>query len=90
MKKHDAVDKMDRLGDKISGLHASAWNTALNPTQYGWASSIFSAATIPILSAASIGQMVGSAVVKQINPDIIERLTEFPEDRKPDAGDKQP
>jgi hypothetical protein len=81
MKKNDAVDKLDRLGDKISGLHASAWNTALNPTQYGWANSIFSAATIPILSAASIGQLVGSAVVKQINPDIIERLTEFPDDK---------
>ena len=89
MKKNDAVDKLDRLGDKISGLHASAWNTALNPTQYGWANSIFSAATIPILSAASIGQLVGSAVVKQINPDIIERFTEFTDD-KTDKGEKKP
>jgi hypothetical protein len=81
MKKTDAVDRLDRLGDKINGLHASAWNTAVNPTRYGWASSIFSAATIPILSAASIGQFVGSAVVKQIDPNIIERLTEFPDNK---------
>ena len=75
MKKDDAVDRLERAGHKISGLHANAWNVALNPTQHGWASSIFSAATIPILSAASIGQIVSSAVVKQINPGIIERLT---------------
>ena len=80
MKKDDAVDKLDRAGQAINDLYASAWNTALNPTRHGWASSIFSAASIPVLSAASIGQMVGSAVVKQISPDIIERITEFPSD----------
>jgi hypothetical protein len=82
MKKHDVVEKLDRAGEKISGLHANAWNVALNPTHNGWASSIFSAATIPILSAASIGQMVGAAIVKQINPDTFERLTgESPRDK---------
>jgi hypothetical protein len=81
MKKDDAVDKLDRAGNAINDLNASAWNTALNPSRYGWASSIFSAATIPILSAASIGQLVSSAVVKQINPDTFERLTEFPRDK---------
>jgi hypothetical protein len=81
MKKDDAVDKLDRAGNAINDLNASAWNTALNPTRYGWTSSIFSAATIPILSAASIGQLVSSAVVKQINPDIFERLTGFPRDK---------
>jgi hypothetical protein len=84
MKKDDAVDRLDRVGEKINGLHSNAWNVALNPTQHGWASSIFSAATIPILSAASIGQLVSSAVVKQINPDTFQRLTEFPGGKGPE------
>lgn len=89
MKKDDAVERLDRIGERINGLHASAWNTALNPTQFGWANSIFSAATIPILGAASIGQLVGSAVVRQVSPTIIERLTELPGDKgKPE--DKKP
>lgn len=80
MKKHEAVEEMDRIGDKINGLHASAWNTALHPTQFGWANSIVSAATIPVLSFASIGQMVGSAVVRQVPPNVIEKLTTMPGD----------
>ena len=75
MKKEDAVNKLDRAGQTISELHASAWNTALHPTQYGWGSSIFSFVTIPVLSAASIGHLVTSAVTKQINPDTFEKLT---------------
>jgi hypothetical protein len=86
MKKDDAVDKLERAGNAINDLNASAWNTALNPTRYGWASSIFSAATIPILSAASIGQLVSSAVVKQINADTFERFTEFPRDKGEKKG----
>jgi hypothetical protein len=75
MKKHEAEEQMDRIGQEINGLHASAWNTALHPTQYGWAKSIVSAATIPVLSFASIGQMVGAAVVRQVSPEIIEKVT---------------
>jgi len=78
MKKHDAIEEMDRIGERINGLHASAWNTALHPTQYGWANSLVSAATIPVLSFASIGQMVGAAVVRQVPPDVIEKLTTMP------------
>src|SRR4051812_27199230 len=85
MKKHDAEDRLERVGSKINDLNASAWNTALHPTEFGWAQSIFSAATIPILSAASIGQMVSAAVVRQINPDTFEKLTDFP-GKKGDAG----
>jgi hypothetical protein len=77
MKKHDAVEKLDRAGDAINGLNTSAWNTALHPTQYGWLRSIASVATIPVLSAASIGHLVTSAVVKQIEPDTFERITEL-------------
>jgi hypothetical protein len=86
MKKEDAVDRLDRAGHTINDLNASAWNTALNPTRYGWVSSIFSIATIPVLSAASIGHLVSSAVVKQINPNTFERLTEFGGDK----GEKKP
>jgi len=78
VKKEDAVNKLDRAGMAINDLNASAWNTALNPTRYGWASSIFSIATIPVLSAASIGHLVTSAVVKQVDPGTFEKLTKFP------------
>ena len=54
MKKEDAVNKLENAGNKINGLYGSAWNTALHPTRYGWASSILSIASIPVLSAASI------------------------------------
>ena len=75
MKKHDAEEKLERMGHTINDLNASAWNTALNPTSYGWAKSIFSVATIPVLSAASIGHLVGSAVVKNIKADTFEKIT---------------
>lgn len=75
MKKEDAVEKLERAGQAIHGMNASAWNTALNPTRYGWASSIFSIATLPVLGAASIGHLVTSAVTNQINPDTFERIT---------------
>ena len=78
MKKHDAVDKLGRAGEKINGLYGSAWNTALNPTRYGWGSSLLSIASIPVLSAASIGHLVGSAVVNQIESDTFEKLTTLP------------
>jgi len=77
MKKEDAVNRLERTGEKINGLYSSAWNTALNPTQYGWGSSILSIASIPVLSAASIGHLVTSAVVKQVDSNTFERLTGF-------------
>jgi hypothetical protein len=86
MKKEDAVNRLDHTGDKINGLYASAWNTALHPTRYGWASSILSIASIPVLSAASIGHMVTSAVVNQVDANTFEKITEFggkPDDKKP-------
>jgi hypothetical protein len=86
MKKEDAVNRLGRVGERINDLNASAWNTALNPTRYGWASSIFSIASIPVLSAASIGHLVTSAVVNQVNPNTFERLTELPgskDEKKP-------
>ena len=86
MKKEDAVNKLESAGHRINELNASAWNTALHPTQYGWGSSIFSLATIPVLSAASIGHLVTSAVTRQINADTFERLTSLGDDK----SDKKP
>ena len=83
MKKDDALDKLDRAGFQINDLNARAWNTALNPTSHGWASSILSLATIPVLSAASLGHLVSSAVVKQIDAKTFERITEFPDKDSP-------
>lgn len=78
MKKDEAVDKLDRAGRQIQDMHASAWNVALNPTVHGWGKSILGIASIPVLSAASIGHLVGSAVVRQVPDGTIEKLTEFP------------
>ena len=75
MRKEDAVNKLENAGQKINSLYGSAWNTALHPTRYGWASSILSIASIPVLSAASIGHMVTSAVTSQISPDTFEKIT---------------
>ena len=75
MKKDDALDKLERAGHTIHNAHASAWNTALNPTEYGWGKSILGIASIPVLSAASIGQMVSHAVVRQMNSDTFENIT---------------
>jgi hypothetical protein len=86
VKKDDAISRLDRAGETINNLSASAWNTALHPTQHGWVSSIFSIASIPVLSAASIGHLVTSAVVGQVDADTFERITTL--GGKPD--DKQP
>ena len=79
MKKNDALDKLDRAGEQINGMYGSAWNTALNPTRYGWGNSILGIVSIPILSAASIGHMVGSAVVRQVDDDTFEKFTSLPQ-----------
>jgi hypothetical protein len=83
MKKDDALDKLERAGHTINNVNASAWNTALNPTQYGWGKSILSIASIPVLSAASIGQLVSHAVVRQINSDTFEKITDVGGKPKP-------
>ena len=75
MKKDDAINRLNRAGETINDLTASAWNSALNPSQYGWASSIAGIVTIPVLSAASIGHLVASAVVNQVDAKTFERIT---------------
>ena len=75
MKKDDALNKLDAAGNQIHSMYGSAWNTALNPTSYGWGKSLLGVVSIPVLSFASLGHMVGSAVVRQVNDDTFEQIT---------------
>jgi hypothetical protein len=77
MKKEEAVENLDRAGETISGFYVRAWDNALHPTEVGWATSIASIAAIPVLSAASIGQMVSAAVVKQVSPNVFDTISNF-------------
>src|SRR5688572_29046656 len=72
MKKADAEDKLAKAGFTINNLNASAWNTALHPTRYGWGSSLLGIVSIPVLSAASLGHMVAAAVTSQVGDDTFE------------------
>lgn len=80
MKKEDAVASLERTGNQINDLYSRAWSTALYPTQHGWGPSIASIVAIPVLSMASIGHMVGSAVVQQLPEEVFDKI--------PDIGDK--
>ncbi len=75
MKKNDAMDTMDRAGQTINDLYSRAWGTALYPTQHGWGPSIASMAAIPVLSMASFGHMVSSAVVQQVPSSVFDTLS---------------
>jgi hypothetical protein len=75
MKKEDAENKLAQAGATIQGLNASAWNTALQPTRYGWGASLLGVVSIPVLSAASLGHLVASAVTSHVNPDTFEKIT---------------
>jgi hypothetical protein len=83
MKKEEAVEGVERAGHTINGLYVRAWETALHPTEHGWVTSIASAAFIPVLSAASLGQMVGSAVVQQLPSDLFDSISNFGKPKKP-------
>ena len=91
MKKDEVVEKLDQAGRKIHDMHASAWTVGLNPTTHGWGRRLLGIVSIPVLSAASIGHLVGSAVVNQVGADTFEKLTEFPGGKKdPPTDDKKP
>ena len=82
MKKEEAVENLERAGETISGFYVRAWDNALHPTEVGWATSIASMAAIPVLSAASIGQMVSAAVVKQVSPNVFDTISNFGKPKK--------
>ena len=75
MKKDEAVQNLEEAGYMIGDLYARAWSTALYPTQHGWGKSIVSMAMIPVLSAASVGQLVTSAVAKQVPADVYDNVS---------------
>jgi hypothetical protein len=74
MKKEEAVESLERAGSTINDLYSRAWSTALYPTQHGWGPSIASMAAIPVLSIASLGHIVGSAVVQQLPAELFDKL----------------
>src|SRR4029078_2498860 len=82
MKKEEAVENLERAGETISGFYVRAWDNALHPTDVGWATSIASMAAIPVLSAASIGQMVSAAVVKQVSPNVFDTISNLGKPKK--------
>lgn len=82
MKKEEAVEGLERAGEQISGLYVRAWDNALHPTEVGWGTSIASMAAIPVLSAASIGQMVSAAVVKQVSPNVFDTISNIGKPKK--------
>jgi hypothetical protein len=75
MKKEEAVADLERLGETINDLYTRAWSTALYPTQHGWGPSIASIVAIPVLSMASFGRMVGSAIVEQLPPSVFDSVS---------------
>jgi hypothetical protein len=77
VKKSDAVERLQQTGQTINDLYARAWGTALYPTQHGWPASIASIAMIPVLSAASLGQIVTTAVAEQVPDGVYEKLPEL-------------
>jgi hypothetical protein len=74
MKKEEAVESIERAGNTINDLYSRAWSTALYPTQHGWGPSLASIVAIPVLSMASIGHMVGSAVVQQLPAELFDKI----------------
>jgi hypothetical protein len=83
MKKEDAVAEMDKLGETINELYARAWNTALYPTQHGWGPAVAGIVAIPILSTASFGRMVASAVVEQLPASVFDSISNVGKPDKP-------
>ena len=77
MKKHEAVEGLERAGQTISEVNARVWTVALNPTEYGVLPSLASIVAIPVLSMASVGQLVSHAVVRQIPDNVVEGITSF-------------
>ena len=75
MKKDEAVHNLEEAGYMINDLYVRAWETALYPTQHGWGKSIAHMAMIPILSAASVGQFVSTAVAKQVPADVYDNVS---------------
>jgi len=87
MKKEEAIESLERSGAEISDLYTRAWSTALYPTEHGWGKSVASMVMIPVLSMASLGQMVSSAVVQQVPSSVFDTISNV---GKPDKPKEEP
>jgi hypothetical protein len=92
VKKEEVVESIDKAGLTIHEANARAWNTAFNPTMYGWPSSIASIVAIPVLNMASIGHFVSAVVVSQISPSVFDTLSNLSpsKDKDDDSGGTSP
>jgi hypothetical protein len=81
--KADAVEGLERAGSTINDLHTRAWATALYPTQHGWGPSLAWMAAIPVLSVASVGHLISSAVVQQLPASLFEKLPDVGKPKDP-------
>jgi hypothetical protein len=75
VKKEEAVAAIERAGETINELNARVWTTAFNPSEHGWGQSLLSIAAIPIVNAASIGQLVTSVVVKEVPESVFDTVS---------------
>src|SRR5437868_5685390 len=75
VKKEEAVEAIERAGLTIHDLNARVWTTALNPREHGWGQSLLSIAAIPIVNAASIGQLVTSVIVKEVPSSVFDTVS---------------
>jgi hypothetical protein len=83
VKKDEAVAAIERAGVTINDLNARVWTTAFNPSEHGWGQSLLSLAAIPIVNAASIGQLVTSVVVKEVPESVFDTVSNL-------GGKKEP
>jgi hypothetical protein len=83
VKKEEAVQSLEQAGEAINDLYTRAWATALYPTQHGWGQSIASIVAIPVLSMASIGRLVSSAVVQQVPAEVFDKLSGTDKPKEP-------
>ena len=83
MKKEEAVESLERAGLAINDLYTRAWSTALYPTEHGWGPSIACMVAIPVLSMASLGQVVGAAVVQQVPAEVFDTVSNIGKPKEP-------
>jgi hypothetical protein len=75
VKKEEAIEAVDKAGLAISEVNSRMWMTALNPSAYGWGPSLLSIASIPIVNAASIGQLVTSVIVQETPASVFDKVS---------------
>jgi len=83
MKKEELLENLEQTGHTINDLYSRAWSTALYPTQHGWGPALGCIVAIPVLSMASFGRMVGTAIVEQLPPSLFDQPGDSGKSDKP-------